>query len=226
MQESTPGIVFRMRVSILAFQRLHLGSAPGGRRLERPCARRALAVLAVGALLAATAAPMRAQIAAAAPARGRDSGSPTLAVHRTAGPSTALRSAQDDRKRWIRLEARPPRVIEAERFLARRGWTGGASGGMNGRSPSGAKALLRSVGAMRGLKPPPPSALNLSAAGLNPSAALQAQAQSEGSAIWLPLGPVAVESQSFGLVTGGRRMRIPPTPPTSASSLSPTICRR
>ncbi len=52
---------------------------------------------------------------------------------------------------------------------------------------------------MRGLKPP-----LRSAAGLNLSAALQAQAQTQtqGSAIWLPLGPVAVESQSFGLVTG------------------------
>jgi hypothetical protein len=67
----------------------------------------------------------------------------------------------------------PSRVVEAERFLARRGWSGSAARGRAG--------LLR------------PRAKTLAA---------QPQAQSEGSAIWLPLGPVAVQSQNFGLVTG------------------------
>jgi len=60
---------------------------------------------------------------------------------------------------------------------------------------------------MRGLKPPPPSEVKPPApSGLNLSAVLQAQAQAQAqaqsSAIWQPLGPVAVQSQNFGLVTG------------------------
>ena len=177
MQESTPGIVFRMRVSIWAFQRLCGDCASCGRGARlRP----ALRAMAVATLMAVAAASMQAQSAAAAPAgAGRDSGSSTHPA---------------------RLEQTlPPRVVEAERFLARRGWPRAASVGMNGRSPSGANALVRSAGSMRGLKPP-----LRSAAGLNLSAALQAQAQTQtqGSAIWLPLGPVAVQSQNFGLVTG------------------------
>jgi hypothetical protein len=70
-------------------------------------------------------------------------------------------------------QALPPRVVEAGRFLARRGWPGGA---LQGRA-----------------RPLRPRAKTLAA---------QAQPQSQGSAIWLQLGPVAVQSQNFGLVTG------------------------
>jgi hypothetical protein len=58
-------------------------------------------------------------------------------------------------------------VIEAKRFLARRGL------------PSGATLILRQR-----------------------AKTLATQAQAQGSALWLPLGPAAVQSQNFGLVSG------------------------
>ncbi len=60
-------------------------------------------------------------------------------------------------------------MIEAQRFLARRGL------------PNGAAPRLRRLA-----KTP----------------AAQAQAQTQGSANWAPLGPAAVQSQNFGLVSG------------------------
>jgi len=75
----------------------------------------------------------------------------------------------------------PPRVAAAERFLAQRGWNRDSTGG--GRQAwAGAGRLRRSANAT--------------------SAQTQAQAQAQGAAIWQPLGPTAVQSQNFGLVTG------------------------
>jgi hypothetical protein len=64
-------------------------------------------------------------------------------------------------------------VVEAERFLAQRGFA-------PGRIAAG--SLRRRAGSA--------------------SSQSQSQAQSGGSATWLPLGPTAVQSQNFGLVTG------------------------
>jgi hypothetical protein len=74
-------------------------------------------------------------------------------------------------------------VVQAERFLAQRGWnrdriTGGA------QSWPGAGHFLR----------------NAPAAAAEPEA--HALASGQGTATWQPLGPAAVQSQSFGLVTG------------------------
>jgi len=70
---------------------------------------------------------------------------------------------------------RPPRVVEAERFLARRGWSSGSQRGSAANPGRRAKALSNRI---------------------------QAQLQTGPSVTWLPLGPVSVESQNFGLVTG------------------------
>ena len=66
----------------------------------------------------------------------------------------------------------PPRVIEAQRFLAERGWT------------SKRVRVARTV--------PHPATVN-------PEPAI---ASSGSSAVWQPLGPVAVASLNYGLVTG------------------------
>jgi hypothetical protein len=65
----------------------------------------------------------------------------------------------------------PPQVIQAERFLAQRGWK-------RGQGWAGARGLQRRANA----------------------AAVPPLAQT--GAVWLPLGPTAVQSQSYGLVTG------------------------
>jgi hypothetical protein len=69
-----------------------------------------------------------------------------------------------------RSSSAPPRVLQAERFLAQRGWT-------PGRSAAGR--------------------LRLRAGAVRP----KSQATS-GTVTWQPLGPTAVTSQRFGLVTG------------------------
>jgi hypothetical protein len=69
-----------------------------------------------------------------------------------------------------RAESAPPRVAQAERFMARRGWTPGRSA---------ASRLLRSA-----------------------STAPRAESTATGTATWQSLGPTAVTSQNFGLVTG------------------------
>jgi hypothetical protein len=77
----------------------------------------------------------------------------------------------------------PPRVVQAERFLAQRGWSrDSAKGGT--ATWAGAGHFSRSA---------------LTAAA-EPDA--HAMAQGQGTATWLPLGPMAVQSQNFGLVTG------------------------
>ena len=77
----------------------------------------------------------------------------------------------------------PPRVAQAERFLARRGWAR-SSTSSGSQTWAGAGHLAR-------------RAQTASA-----EARAQAQAESAGTASWQPLGPTAVLSQSFGLVTG------------------------
>ena len=77
----------------------------------------------------------------------------------------------------------PPRVAQAERFLARRGWTRSSTSG-GSQTWAGAGHLARRA----------QTAVADSQAG--------AQAESAGAATWQPLGPTAVLSQSFGLVTG------------------------
>ena len=73
----------------------------------------------------------------------------------------------------------PPRVIQAERFLAERGWTRGGLAAW-----AGAGAFRRSAQAVAA----------------EPDA--HADSQGSGTATWQPLGPTAVQSQDFGLVTG------------------------
>jgi hypothetical protein len=77
----------------------------------------------------------------------------------------------------------PPRVVQAERFLAKRGWTRNSANGAS-QTWAGAGHLARR------------------AQTASTEARAQAQAESAGTAIWQPLGPTAVLSQSFGLVTG------------------------
>ncbi len=78
----------------------------------------------------------------------------------------------------------PPQMVEAERFLARRGW--------------------RANAARRGARLSA-SGKNFSGGGLTTAAALgqaQVHAEAVSSDPWQPLGPTAVQSQNFGLVTG------------------------
>jgi hypothetical protein len=77
----------------------------------------------------------------------------------------------------------PPRLVQAERFLAQRGWTRDSAKG-GAATWAGAGHFSRSA---------------LTAAA-EPEA--HAMAQGQGTATWLPLGPMAVQSQNFGLVTG------------------------
>ena len=73
----------------------------------------------------------------------------------------------------------PPRVAQAGRFLARRGWQRNAASG-GSQTWAGAGRIGRRA----------------------ETAGAQAQAQAAGTATWQPLGPTAILSQSFGLVTG------------------------
>ncbi|MGD0682205.1 MAG: hypothetical protein ABR990_09140, partial [Terracidiphilus sp.] len=81
----------------------------------------------------------------------------------------------------------PPRVVQAERFLAQRGWHRDQARG----STSGGAAAWAGAGNLR---------RNASAAAAVPQA--QSMAAGQGTATWLPLGPTAVQSPNFGLVTG------------------------
>jgi hypothetical protein len=77
----------------------------------------------------------------------------------------------------------PARVAQAERFLARRGWTRN-SAGSGSQTWAGAGHLARRAQAAAA------------------QARAEAQPESTGTVTWQPLGPTAVLSQSFGLVTG------------------------
>jgi len=84
----------------------------------------------------------------------------------------------------------PPQVVEAERFLARRGWRPGE----------------RAAGSLR------QDARTASAEDLSQ---LRSQAQSSGTGNWLPLGPMALQSLSYGLVTGRiSALALDPSDPT------------
>jgi hypothetical protein len=71
----------------------------------------------------------------------------------------------------------PPQVIEAERFLAHRGWRASAA---SSDRQAGVSVLFRRA----------------------KSSSARPQTATTGSESWLPLGPSAVLSQNFGLVTG------------------------
>jgi hypothetical protein len=77
----------------------------------------------------------------------------------------------------------PPRVIQAERFLAERGWS-------RERAADWAGARARNEAFRRSAQ----------AATAEPGA--QADALGSGTATWQPLGPTAVQSENFGLMTG------------------------
>lgn len=89
-----------------------------------------------------------------------------VAQERSAGAAVDARAA-------ARRANLPPQVVQAERFLARRGWT-----------KDGTAARARAAR---------PAAARFQA---------HSEAQASGSATWTPLGPTAVISQNFGLVTG------------------------
>ena len=77
----------------------------------------------------------------------------------------------------------PPRVVQAERFLAQRGWT--RSGARDGAQAWAGAGHFRH---------------NAPTTAAEPDA--HAMSSGQGTATWLPLGPTAVQSQNFGLVTG------------------------
>jgi hypothetical protein len=79
----------------------------------------------------------------------------------------------------------PPRVVQAERFLAQRGWARNSTRG-GAQAWAGAGHFRRSA----------PVAV------AEPDAAGTRMAMAAGQGTWLPLGPTAVQSQNFGLVTG------------------------
>ncbi len=84
----------------------------------------------------------------------------------------------------------PPRVVEAQRFLAERGWKSGQAG-----------IQIRSRALPVGM--PSPALMRLKA--MHAAAQLSSaatQAQSPATATWQPLGPTAVQTGAFGLVTG------------------------
>jgi hypothetical protein len=81
----------------------------------------------------------------------------------------------------------PPRVVQAERFLAERGWN-------RDRTRDSTRGGTQAWAGAGGLHRSAP------AAAAEPEA--QAMGQGQGTATWLPLGPIAVQSQNFGLVTG------------------------
>jgi len=90
----------------------------------------------------------------------------------------------------------PPRVAQAERFLAERGWTGlGRTGARAQRlSRSSSRSLAGDlVGARAGLR------ANAAQMG---SLASAAQSTPAGSATWQAIGPAAVETSTYGLVSG------------------------
>jgi hypothetical protein len=122
---------------------------------------------------------------------GRVLGSPTLAIEANrkdgarsfSGQSAQGLSTQNDGARGFSAKSArnlPPRVIQAQRFLAQRGWTK-SENRANWHAARQAAAAARSVA---------------------PISAVQSQAGTPATATWQPLGPTAVTSANFGLVTG------------------------
>jgi len=114
----------------------------------------------------------------------------TAAQKTAAAQGAAAAQGTDAARSAARRSNLPPQVVEAERFLAQRGWRrSSANGGTGSRRQfwAGAGSLSRrAAGAAR-------SQLQ---------AHSQAQPLAQSGATWQPLGPTAVLSQSFGLVTG------------------------
>jgi hypothetical protein len=81
-------------------------------------------------------------------------------------------SAQYAAQTYVEAQAVPPRVVQAQRFLARRGWP--------------ATRSMRRLGASAAQASASPAPL----------------AQSPATAAWQPIGPAAVSTQGYGLVTG------------------------
>ena len=83
-------------------------------------------------------------------------------------------SAQGGARSFLagRAQTRPARAVAAERFLARRGGAARGTAGAHRRGAAGSGAQARAMGT------------------------------GGGSASWLPLGPTAVQTQNFGLITG------------------------
>ena len=80
----------------------------------------------------------------------------------------------------------PPRVVQAERFLAQRGWTRGGAQAWPGAGHRSWRAKTAA-----------------------------AKPENQGGATWQALGPVAVQSQNFGLVTGRvSALALDPSDPT------------
>jgi len=78
----------------------------------------------------------------------------------------------------------PPRVVEAKRFLAQRGFAPGH------RVPPRSSALRRLGG------------INLGAPFSTPAVQIQSAGSAASANSWQPLGPTAVQTADFGLVTG------------------------
>ncbi|MGA2086648.1 MAG: choice-of-anchor D domain-containing protein, partial [Terracidiphilus sp.] len=144
--------------------------------------------MAVAVFVAVGAMPARAQSAEAGglptpgkPSSNRVLGSPTLATKsQNAGSSTSLRFAQNDSKDGARsIAGQPPRVIQAHRFLAERGWTPGRGKAWSGAGRPG----WRTKGGWRKNEVAP-------------------QGGTAATATWQALGPEAVLTPNYGLVTG------------------------
>ena len=132
-------------------------------------------------LLLAVAMPVRAQGTAA-----HTAGNGKTADHFPEEPTSGAQALAYQSQRGKAALGRtnlPPRVIQAQRFLAERGWTQERRGGRTGA----ARANLRADG--------------LRADGLRADAA-KPQAQTAATATWQALGPTAVLTPNYGLVTG------------------------
>ena len=93
-------------------------------------------------------------------------------------PSAGLAQGADQ-PRAVRVQKVPPRVMEAQRFLARRGWTA--------RQKTTAQAGTIQTGA---------APVRVRAAMVRP------RPETTATASWQPLGPAAVATANYGLVTG------------------------
>ncbi|MGA2539015.1 MAG: choice-of-anchor D domain-containing protein, partial [Terracidiphilus sp.] len=85
----------------------------------------------------------------------------------------------------------PPRVVQAQRFLARRGWVRGQS-----RRP------VQDEGGNEGSRNHNGSGLQMAGPKAEAQAHAQTQAQNGQTFVWQPLGPAAVISPNYGLITG------------------------
>jgi len=110
------------------------------------------------------------------------------AVHGAAQATTTNAqetTAADAARAAARRANLPPRVAQAERFLAKRG-------GMRNSTGSGSQPWARAGHLSRRAQTAAAEAESLA----------QSQSQQAGSSVWQPLGPTAVLSENFGLITG------------------------